>query len=145
MTDPTFPCMDQFIDCWFVPGWTWGTNYRSSGFDPGEAILGWHKWCWLPIGSPVNWAGIEAQVETMVSTVQQGHWAITDAIVEKRIKARGLGHPKEQWRPTGPPQQHTELKSGCEAWRKTLLKQSWELQNEKVWHWAEECMSSASG
>ena len=33
------------------------------------------------LGSPVNCAGREAQVEMMVSTVQEGHWAIADTIM----------------------------------------------------------------
>ena len=32
------------------------------------------------LGSPVNWARREAQVEMMVSTVEEGHQAITDTI-----------------------------------------------------------------
>ena len=41
------------------------------------------------LASPVNWARREAQVEMMVSTVQEGHQAIADAIMEKTTKARG--------------------------------------------------------
>ena len=37
----------------------------------------------------------------------------------------GQDAPEEQWRPTRPPQQHTTLKSGWEAWRKMLPKLSW--------------------
>ena len=32
---------------------------------------------------------VEAQVEMMVSTVQEGYQAIADAVMEKRTKARG--------------------------------------------------------
>ena len=46
------------------------------------------------LASPINWVGREAQVETMVSTVQEGHLAIADAIVEKITKARRPGHPQ---------------------------------------------------
>ena len=35
--------------------------------------------------------------------------------------------PKEQQRQTGPPQQHTTLKSGCKTLRKMLLKWRWEM------------------
>ena len=66
------------------------------------------------LGGPVNWAGREAQVEMMVSTVQEGYQVITDVVMEKGTKARGG---------SGPPQEHTTLKSGCEAWRKMLPKQ----------------------
>ena len=72
---------------------------------PGEAILFFRRWSLkegLPLSnarevgfslaSPVNWAGREAQVELMVSTVQEGCRAITDAFVEKRTKASGPGH-----------------------------------------------------
>ena len=71
--------------------------------------------------------GEEAQVEMMVSTVQEGHQAIADAIIEKRIKARGPGCPQGTTKTNQTPQQHTTLKSGCEAWRKMLLKLSWEI------------------
>ena len=37
----------------------------------------------------VKWAGRETQVEMMVSTVQEGCWAIMDVVMEKRTKARG--------------------------------------------------------
>ena len=42
---------------------------------------------------PINWAGRTAYVEATVNTVQDGHKAIADAVVEKRTKARGPGHP----------------------------------------------------
>ena len=45
------------------------------------------------LGSPVNCAEREAQVEMTVSTVQEGHQAIAGTIMEKRTKARGPGHP----------------------------------------------------
>ena len=55
------------------------------------------------LGSPVHWAGGEAQVEMMVSTVQEVHWTIADAIIEKGTKARESGHPqgrvKTNWTP----------------------------------------------
>ena len=34
-----------------------------------------------------------AQVEATVSVVQEGHHAIAEAVIEKRTKARGPGHP----------------------------------------------------
>ena len=63
---------------------------------PGEAILFLDDNCLegLPLddardvgfclGGPVNWEGREAEVEMMVSTVQEGCWAIADAILGKR-------------------------------------------------------------
>ena len=38
---------------------------------------------------PINWAGRTAQIEVTLNTVQEGHPAISDAVVEKRTKARG--------------------------------------------------------
>ena len=72
----------------------------------GEAILFFGR-CWhkegLPFGSAqnirfsltgsVNWPGRLAQVEATVNTVQEGCWAIADAVLEKKMKARGPGHP----------------------------------------------------
>ena len=46
------------------------------------------------LGSPVNWARREAQVEMMMSTLQESHQTITDAIMEKRTKARGASMPQ---------------------------------------------------
>ena len=44
-----------------------------------------------------------AQVEVTINTIQEGCQAIADAVVEKRTKARGLGHPcgmkKAIWAP----------------------------------------------
>ena len=88
---------------------------------PGEAIFLFGQWLLkegLPLGNardvgfsltgPINWAGREAQVETMVSTVQEGHQATADAVVEKRIKARGPGcQDEEKQRQTRPLQCHT--------------------------------------
>ena len=63
---------------------------------PGEVILlviGNTRDDGFSLASWVNWAGREAQVERMVSTVQEGHWTIADATVEKRTKARGQNSP----------------------------------------------------
>ena len=79
------------------------------------------------LGGPVNWAGREAQEEMTVSTVQEGCQAITDAIMEKRTKARGPGCPWGTTKTNWTPQQHTTLKNGCKAWRKMLPKQRWEM------------------
>ena len=46
------------------------------------------------LGGPVNWTRREAQLETTVNTVQEGHQAIADAIMEKSTKAREPGHPQ---------------------------------------------------
>ena len=78
---------------------------------PGEAILffGWwsHKeglplWNTRDVGfslmDPIKWASRAAQVNTTMKTVQDGCWAITKTVVEKKTKARGPGCP---WRMTG--------------------------------------------
>ena len=48
----------------------------------------------LGMRGPVNWASRTARVETTVNTVQEGHRAIMDAIMEKKTKAREPGHPQ---------------------------------------------------
>ena len=70
--------------------------------DPGEVILFFGLWSCqegLPLGSArdeefslmslTSWAGRVAQVKGTVNTVQEGHCAIAEAIVEKRTKAMG--------------------------------------------------------
>ena len=42
---------------------------------------------------PTSWAGRTAQVEATVGTVQEGHHAIAEAVIENRTKARGPGCP----------------------------------------------------
>ena len=48
----------------------------------------------LSLRGLVYWAGRTAQVEATINTIQEGHQAIIDAIMEKKMKARGPGHPK---------------------------------------------------
>ena len=56
-----------------------GQQSLKEGLPLGDARdVGFH------LGGPVNWARTEAQVKMMVSTVQEGHWAITDAIKEMK-------------------------------------------------------------
>ena len=81
---------------------------------------------------PVNWAGREAQVEMAVITVQEGHRAIADAVMEKKTKARESVCLWRTMKITEPPQQYTTLKSGCEAWRKMLPKQKWEMMKQVI-------------
>ena len=45
------------------------------------------------VAGPVIWAGRQAQVRITINTVQVGHQAIADAVVEKGMKARRSGHP----------------------------------------------------
>ena len=42
---------------------------------------------------PVNWASRTVHVGVTVNTVQERNQAMADAVVEKRTKARGPGHP----------------------------------------------------
>ena len=42
---------------------------------------------------PTNWVSRAAQLEVTINTVQKGYHAIAEAVVEKRTKARGPGHP----------------------------------------------------
>ena len=73
---------------------------------PREAILFFGRWLHkevLPYASvrdigfsligPVNWAGRTVQVEVTANTVPEACWAIVDAVVEKKMKARGPGCP----------------------------------------------------
>ena len=62
----------------------------------------------LGLSGPVSWAEriaqVEvaertAQVEVTVNTMQEGHWAIVDVIMEKKIKARGPRNPQGLRRP----------------------------------------------
>ena len=41
----------------------------------------------------VTWPGRATHVEATVYTIQEGHRAITDAILEKKTKARRPGYP----------------------------------------------------
>ena len=65
------------------------------------------------LGGPVNWAGRKAQVEMMVSTIQEGCWAIRDAIMERRTKVREPGCPwgttKKNWTPQQLPKWRWEM------------------------------------
>ena len=43
------------------------------------------------LGVPFNWAGRSVQIEALRKTMQEGHHAILEAVVEKKMKARGPG------------------------------------------------------
>ena len=45
------------------------------------------------LAGPVIWAGRGAQVKVRVHMVEESHQSIADAVVEKRMKAQGPGHP----------------------------------------------------
>ena len=120
----------------------WRMNYRSNGLGPqgGDLILwstitqrgaslGDARDAGFCLGDHINLAGREALVKTMMSSVQESHWAISNAAMIMGTKARVAGHPKELWRQTRPLQQHTTLKSGIKALKKMLPKWSWEMTN----------------
>ena len=46
------------------------------------------------LGGPFNWAGRPTQIEALRKTVQEGHHTIIEAVVEKKMKARGPGQPQ---------------------------------------------------
>ena len=48
----------------------------------------------LSLRGPVSWAGRTAQEKATVKSMQEGHQAISDAIIEKKMKARDPGHPQ---------------------------------------------------
>ena len=52
------------------------------------------------LGGPFYWAGRPAQIEASRETVQEGCHATVDAVVEKKMKARGPGQP---WGKAKPP------------------------------------------
>ena len=43
------------------------------------------------LGDPFNWAGRSVQIEDMRKTMQEGHSTICEAVVGKKMKARGPG------------------------------------------------------
>ena len=76
---------------------------------PGRAILfyGWQGWQSLGEGlslgeawdaaftllGSISWVGIQAQLSTILVSLSEGWWLITQAITEGCIKPRGPGHP----------------------------------------------------
>ena len=85
-------------------------------FASGEAILFFGRQLlkeWLPLGNIIDvgfslmghikWASRTAYEEATVNTVQAGCQAIADAVVEKRTKVRGPGHPHRMTKVTRTP------------------------------------------
>ena len=80
---------------------------------PGEAILFFRR-CLrnkellyqkakdveFSLGDPFNWARKPAQIEVSMKTVQEGHQATVDAVVEKKTKAWVSGCPGGKTKPT---------------------------------------------
>ena len=48
----------------------------------------------LDLRGSVNWAGRIVPEEVTINTVQEGHWAIVDTVMEKKMKARGSACPQ---------------------------------------------------
>ena len=78
------------------------------------------------LGSLVNWARRESQVEMRVNTIQEGHQAIADAVVERITKARWPGCPqgtlKSKWNPTAA----YNIEEWIQGLEKMLPKWRWE-------------------
>ena len=73
----------------------------------GEAILFFERWShkeglsytsaghvWFSLTGPVTWAGRTVQVEATANMVQEGLQAIADAVMEKKMMVRRVGHPQ---------------------------------------------------
>ena len=54
----------------------------------------------LGLSGPVSWTGRMMQVEATVNPMQEGCWAIADAVIEKKMKAKRSGCPQGLRRPT---------------------------------------------
>ena len=76
---------------------------KAMVWSPGEAILFFSRQSkneGLPyhkardvefgLGGPFNWAGRSVQIEALRKTMQEGCCAILKAVVEKKMKSRGL-------------------------------------------------------
>ena len=69
------------------------------------------------LGGPFNWAERSVQIEASRKTVQEGHHAILEAVVEKKMKARWLGQPHgKTWHPKTPAAVYD-----IEEWMKGLM------------------------
>ena len=59
-------------------------------------------------------------------TVQEGLWAIGDAVMEKKTTARGPGFPKGLGKPSSPQLAPVMQMVGCEAWTRECPMGRWE-------------------
>ena len=105
---PPTPHMEWIADSWNVPGCSWRMNYWSCSLDTGGSYLVLQKTI-MQRGFPFenmrditfsltgqfNWARGMARVEVTINTVHWGHQSIRDTVMEKKMNARGPGHP---WR-----------------------------------------------
>ena len=102
----TFPCMEWIVGSWHVPGWSQRMNHQSCGHGTRGGNLVFGRWSHkqglsytsardigFSLTGPVNWARRTAQAEVTLNTVQEAHWAIAEAVIEKKMKARGPGCP----------------------------------------------------
>ena len=86
----------------------------------------WCKGCWIPLGWPSYLSqkrGSGGNDGEHCSGRSSSHCRHHH---RKEYYDQGARTPKEQQRQTGHPQQYATSKSGCKAWRKMLLKWSWE-------------------
>ena len=106
----------------------------------GEAVLFFGRWSHkerLPYTSArdigfsltgqVNWAGRTAKIKVTAYMVQEGCWAIADAVTERNTKARSPWHPKGQEEPSGPWLVLVMWMIGCEIWLREHLMGMWEV------------------
>ena len=96
------------VDHWYIARCLPGIlNHWSCGPSTKEAILFFRKCSFrerllycnaqdieLGLRGQVNWAWKTLQVEVTINTVQEGHRAIVDAIMEKKMIASGPGCPQ---------------------------------------------------
>ena len=69
------------------------------------------------LGVPVTWAQRSGQTEVLRKTIQEGHYAIHEAVVEKKMKARGPWQPWEKTRHPKTPAAAYEI----EEWMQDLV------------------------
>ena len=105
---PTFLCMEWISNCWHITkSCPRDLITEAVVLALGEAILFFGSCsCYesllyrnaqdieFSLRGHVTWAGRTAQVEATIHTMQEGHRAMVDAIMEKKTKARGHGHPQ---------------------------------------------------
>ena len=121
---PNFSCMEWITDCWYIAG---SLSQRSDNWSYSPVTWGGH----LIFRSSFNWAGKPGQIEATINTMQEGHWAIVNAVVEKRTKARGSRMPLENEKGNiGSNHSIQHRRVNVELGRRVLQRGS-----EKWWHW----------
>ena len=97
-------CLITYI---FEEAWLEDWITKAMVLSPGEAILFFSRhsrneglsYCRarnveFDLGGPFNWAGRPTQIEALRKTVQEGQCTIIEAVVEKKMKARGPRQPQ---------------------------------------------------